>query len=293
VSAVTGTPANLDRLLHAWQARITGGVAPTSLTLALLDWAVHLAGSPGAQQRLADKAVRKAGRLAAHVAERWRDPAAPACIEPLPQDHRFDDPAWRQWPFDILVQAFLLSQQWWHNATTGVEGVNRHHEEVMAFCARQMLDVVSPSNFLLTNPEVLARTTQEGGRNLLRGAGNLVEDSLRAVAGRPPVGAEAYPVGEVVAITSGVVVFRNRLIEVIQYRPATEAVHPEPVLIVSAPIMKYYILDLSPENSLVRYLVERGHTVFVVSWHNPDEGDRDLGLEDYRTLGIEAAHSMP
>ncbi len=286
---MTGTPANLDRLLHAWQARITGGVAPTSLTLALLDWAVHLAGSPGAQQRLADKAVRKAGRLAAHVAERWRDPAAPACIEPLPQDHRFDDPAWRQWPFDILVQAFLLSQQWWHNATTGVEGVNRHHEEVVAFCARQMLDIVSPSNFLLTNPEVLARTMHEGGRNLLRGAGNLVEDSLRAVAGRPPVGAEAYPVGEVVAITSGVVVFRNRLIEVIQYRPATEAVHPEPVLIVSAPIMKYYILDLSPENSLVRYLVERGHTVFVVSWHNPDEGDRDLGLEDYRTLGIEAA----
>ena len=89
---MTGTPANLDRLLHAWQARITGGVAPTSLTLALLDWAVHLAGSPGAQQRLADKAVRQAGRLAAHVAERWRDPAAPACIEPLPQDHRFDGP---------------------------------------------------------------------------------------------------------------------------------------------------------------------------------------------------------
>ena len=116
----------------------------------------------------------------------------PANLDRL-QDHRFDDPAWRQWPFDILVQAFLLSQQWWHNATTGVEGMNPHHEEVVAFCARQMLDVFSPSNFLLTNPEVLARTTQEGGRNLLRGAGNLVEDSLRAVAGRPPVGAERIP----------------------------------------------------------------------------------------------------
>ena len=149
------------------------------------------------------------------MAERWRDPAAPAWIEPLPQDHRFDDPAWRQVPFDTLVQAFLLSQQWWHNAATGVEGVNRHHEEVVAFCVRQMLDVLSPSNFLLTNPEVLARTMQETGRNLLRGARNLVEDGLRTVAGRPPVGVEAYPVGEVVAITSGVVVFRNRLIELI------------------------------------------------------------------------------
>ena len=127
---MTGTPANLDRLLHAWQARVTGGVSPTSLTLAYMDWAVHLAGSPGAQQRLADKAVSKAGRLAVHVAERWRDPAAPACIEPLPQDHRFDDPAWRRWPFDLLVQGFLLSQQWWHNATTGIEGVNPHHEDV-------------------------------------------------------------------------------------------------------------------------------------------------------------------
>ena len=112
---MTGTPANLDRLLHAWQARVTRGVSPTSLTVAFLDWAVHLAGSPGAQQRLADKAVGKAGRLAAYVVERWRDPAVPACIEPLPQDHRFDDPAWRQWPFDTVVQAFLLSQQWWHN----------------------------------------------------------------------------------------------------------------------------------------------------------------------------------
>jgi polyhydroxyalkanoate synthase len=140
---MTGTPANLDRLLHAWQARVTGGVSPTSLTLAFTDWAVHLAGSPGAQQRLADKAFRKAGRLAAHVAERWRDPAAPPCIEPLPQDHRFDDPAWRQWPFDMLVQGFLLSQQWWHNATTGIEGVSPHHEEVVAFCARQMLGTAS------------------------------------------------------------------------------------------------------------------------------------------------------
>ena len=199
----------------------------------------------------------------------WRTSTPNPCIVPLPQDHRFDDPG-GSGRFDILVQAFLLSQQWWHNATTGVRGVTRHHEEVVAFCARQMLDVVSPSNFLLTNPEVLARTTQEGGRNLLRGAGNLVEDSLRAVAGRPPVGAEAFPSARRSPSRRGVVVFRNRLIELIQYEPATEAVHPEPVLIVSASIMKYYILDLSPENSLVRYLVERGHTVFVVSWHNPD-----------------------
>jgi polyhydroxyalkanoate synthase len=286
---MTAVPTNLDRLLHAAQARITGGVSPTSLTLAYLDWAVHLAGSPGALQRLADKAVRKAERLAAHVAEYARDPTAPACIEPLPQDHRFDDPLWRTPPFNVLGQGFLLTQQWWHNATTGIEGVSKHHEDVVAFCARQALDVWSPSNFVLTNPEVLARTVHEGGSNLRRGAANLVEDWLRTAAGQPPVGADAYPVGKKVGITSGVVVFRNRLMEVIQYRPTTEEVHPEPVLIVSAPIMKYYLLDLSPENSLVRYLVERGHTVFAVSWHNPDDGDRDLGLADYLTSGIEAA----
>jgi len=170
-----------------------------------------------------------------------------------------------------------------------VRGVTPHHEQVVEFVGRQILDIFSPSNFPATNPEVLRATLQEGGANLQRGLSNLLEDWERAVAGRKPVGAEDFVPGREVAVTPGKVVYRNDLCEVIQYAPATEQVHPEPVLIVPAWIMKYYILDLSPENSLVRYLVERGHTVFILSWKNPGPDDRDTSFDDYRRLGILAA----
>ena len=163
------------------------------------------------------------------------------------------------------------------------------HEAVVAFAARQLLDIVSPSNCLVTNPEVLARTQRELGFNLLRGAWNFVEDRQRIIVGRNPTAASVDRVGRDLAVTSGKVVYRNRLIEVIQYAPTTKAVKPQPVLFVPAWIMKYYILDLSPENSLVRYLVDRGFTVFMISWKNPTPDDRDLSFDDYRSLGVQAA----
>jgi len=281
--------SNLDRLVHAWLGRLTGGLSPASMTLAYLDWLMHLAYSPAKQAQLAEKAVRKAFRLALYLQRCACEGDSAPCIEPLPQDRRFRGEAWQRWPYKLYWQSFLLVQQWWHNATSGVQGVSRRHEDFVSFAARQWLDVFSPSNYLWSNPEILGATIEQGGRNLVRGAQHLLDDWGRAVLGRKPAGAEAFEVGRNLAVTPGKVVYRNRLIELIQYAPATETVRPEPVLIVPAWIMKYYILDLSPHNSLVRHLVEKGHTVFVISWKNPGPEDRDLGLEDYRTLGVMAA----
>jgi polyhydroxyalkanoate synthase len=159
---------------------------------------------------------------------------------------------------------------------------------VVNFLARQVLDVWSPSNFLWTNPEVLERTLEERGDNLARGFRNWVEDTAQRLSGRPRQHSD-WRVGRDLAVTPGHVVYRNRLMELIQYTPETRSVYPEPVLIVPAWIMKYYILDLAPGKSLIEYLVAQGHTVFAVSWKNPTPEDRDLGMDDYRRLGVLAA----
>ena len=285
--ASTAVSEILDRSTHAALAQATGGLSPSALMGAFLDWGAHLATSPGKQVQLGHKAAKKGLRLMTYAARcaPGTEPAQP-CIEPLAQDKRFRGEAWQSWPYNIIHQSFLLNQQWWHNATTGVRGVTAQHERVVEFATRQMLDVFSPSNFILTNPEVLEKTRQEGGMNLVRGAQNAIEDWERAISARKPVGVENFKVGENVATTPGKVVFRNRLIELIQYEPAGGPVRPEPILIVPAWIMKYYILDLSPENSLVRYLTGQGFTVFMVSWQNPGPEDRDLSMEDYRQRGV-------
>ncbi|MCG6875756.1 MAG: alpha/beta fold hydrolase [Betaproteobacteria bacterium] len=275
----------LDRSLHAVLGRATRAISPTSLLLAYVDWWSHLALSPAKQAQLAQKALRKANRLALYAPRSLSGDVEP-CIEPLEQDRRFNHPDWRRWPFNVIQQSFLLAQQWWHNATTEVRGVSRHHEEVVTFVARQLLDIFSPSNFVLTNPEVLRRTTETWGHNLFQGGLHWLDDWERLHAGRPPAGAEAQRVGKEIATTPGKVVFRNRLIELIQYKPATERVCAEPILIVPAWIMKYYVLDLSPHNSLIGHLVKNGHTVFCISWKNPGPADRDRGMEDYLRMGM-------
>ncbi len=288
--SVTALADITDRALHAAIARFTAGMSPASLAEAYLDWLAHLTYAPGKRTQLADKAIRKAMRFA-NYAGRYavETDKAVCCIEPLPQDHRFNNEAWQKWPFNFISQSFLLQQQWWHNATTGIRGVSQRHEEMVEFAARQILDMAAPSNFLLTNPEILTRTIASGGQNLVRGWQNLLEDAERAASGKPPIGSENFVVGRAVAITPGKVVYRNRLIELIQYAPTTATVRPEPILIVPAWIMKYYILDLSPHNSLVKYLTDQGFTVFMISWKNPGPHDRSLGLEDYRTLGVMSA----
>ncbi|MDN5869507.1 MAG: alpha/beta fold hydrolase [Nitrococcus sp.] len=275
-----------NRLAHYSLGRVTAGVSPASLMLAYGDWCSHLITSPGKQAQLAYKTWRKANRFAAYLPQAIHGARCTPCIEPLTHDKRFRDEAWQEWPFNVIQQSFLLTQQWWHNAMTGVEGVNKHHENVVSFTTRQVQDMCSPSNFLMTNPVVLRRTLERGGQNLIDGVRNYWEDVAHFAKDRAPLPVEQFAPGEAVAITPGKVVYRNRLMELIQYGPTTEKVQAEPVLIVPAWIMKYYILDLSPENSLVRWLVGQGHTVFMISWKNPDRDDRDLTLADYRRLGV-------
>jgi len=277
----------VDRATHAAIARLTQGTSPIATTIAQLDWAMNLAISPGKLGALADSAMHKWIELGRHVTETMLSGGA-AVAKPS-RDPRFRAEVWQKPPFSLMADAFQMGEAWWKEATTGIRGADDHHLRMVEFNARQMLDMVAPSNFAATNPEVLARTAAEGGANLARGLSNMISDAERAFAELPPEGIEAYRPGETLAVTPGKVVYRNRLIELIQYSPTTETVRPEPVLIVPAWIMKYYILDLSPENSYIRHLVAAGHTVFAISWKNPESEDRDLGLEDYRRLGPVAA----
>ncbi len=275
-----------DRLARAYAARLTLGISPAALALAFGDWWLLLAASPGKLVELQRKAARKWLRYLDWIGRTAQGKECPGCIEPLEQDNRFRGAAWQQWPYSAMYQGFLFWQQWWHNATTGVHGVSPHHEHVVNFAMRQALDLLSPSNNPFLNPEVLQAARAQGGMNFVNGMQNFLEDARRDALGERPAGAEDFVPGRDVAVTPGRVVFRNRLIELIQYAPATGQVHPEPVLVVPAWIMKYYILDLSPHNSLVKYLVGRGHTVFMISWRNPGPSDRNLSMDDYLELGV-------
>jgi polyhydroxyalkanoate synthase len=273
---------DFDRSLHAAQARISGGLSPASLALAAADWAMHLAGQPGRQTALvrqlgADWAALTRQVLGLHT----------ETLSPEPGDHRFADPGWQHGPAAFAVQAFLRAERFWDMATTAIPGVSRESERIVNFVARQVMDMAAPSNMPALNPEVMTKTQSTYGDNLREGAKHVVQD-MRTLGTSATQNLPMQP-GREVAITPGAVVFRNELIELLQYSPATETVRPEPILIVPAWIMKYYILDLSPHNSMIRYLVSQGFTVFCVSWRNPDASMRDLGLDDYRRLGVMAA----
>ncbi len=272
-------------------ARLTGGISPVALSLAYIDWATHLAAAPQREAEVVKDAIEGASRLAqaaGHAASPDQGPWS--LIKPQPQDRRFAAPEWETQPFNLLAQAFLLGEQWWHNTTTGVRGVAPQNEAIVEFSVRQVLDMFAPSNFAATNPEVLKKTFQSGGENFVAGWQNWCSDVMRVLhPEKPSVEGREFVVGKTLATSRGKVVFRNELVELIQYEPTTDKVRPEPILIVPAWIMKYYILDLSPHNSLVKYLTDHGFTVFMISWRNPGAGDRDITFDDYRKLGVMAA----
>ena len=275
----------LDETFHGFLTRSTMGLSPIALALAAADWAMHLAASPGRQMVLGQRALALAQQAMATAVNPPMDENGQPIAD---NDNRFIDASWRQWPFSALKEGYKANSAWWREAVQ-VDGMSRHHSHMVEFFNRQIMDTFTPSNWLLTNPEALNKAQETQGQSLLQGYQHFSEDLRKAETARstPDVLEPlTFEVGKEVAITPGKVVYRNHLIELIQYTPTTDKVYPEPLLIVPSCIMKYYILDLSQSNSMVKYLVGQGYTVFIISWRNPDASDRDLGMQDYLQMGV-------
>lgn len=211
---------------------------------------------------------------------------------PDPDDRRFRDPVWSEnTAFDFIKQSYLLTRDWVQNALAQADNLPEHDRQKLEFYTRQYLDALAPGNFALTNPEVIKETLKTGGENLIKGLENLVRDIKRG-AGDLKISTtkpEAFVFGKNIAGTPGKVIYRNRMMELIQYSPTTAQVHKTPLLITPPWINKYYILDLRPDNSYVKFALDQGFTVFIISWVNPDKTYKHVLFDDYMTDGLLAA----
>ena len=223
-----------------------------------------------------------------HAASRMFGGTPEPVAQPEPGDRRFKDKAWIENDvFDFIKQSYLLTSRWLQTTVGGVEGMAEKDAQKVDFYTRQFVEALSPSNFVVTNPEVLRATVETGGENLINGLKNLLADLERG-KGRLAIkmtDTEAFEVGHNVAVAKGKVVFRNDLMELLQYDPSTKTVAERPLLIMPPWINKYYILDLRPENSFIQWAVDQGHTVFVISWVNPDARLADKTFDDYMVEG--------
>jgi polyhydroxyalkanoate synthase len=213
-------------------------------------------------------------------------------IQPERGDRRFRDPAWADNAvFDFIKQSYLLTSRWLVETVNQLDGSDDKTRQKIDFYTRQFVDAMAPSNFVATNPEVLRATLESGGENLLRGLNNLLDDLGRG-RGRLAIkmtDLDAFELGRNIALTPGKVIFQTELMQLIQYAPTTEHVHERPLLVIPPWINKYYILDLQPKNSFIRYAVDQGFTVFVISWVNPDADHAGKTFEDYMVEGPLAA----
>ena len=217
---------------------------------------------------------------------------ADSVVQPAGDDRRFKDPAWEEHElFDFIKQSYLLSARWMQNTVRDVDGLDDKTAQKVDFYTRQFVDAMAPSNFVMTNPEVLRTTVESGGENLVKGLQNLLADMEKGKGQLriKMVDDQAFKMGENIAITPGKVVFQNELMQLIQYSPATEEVYKRPLLIIPPWINKFYILDLREKNSFVKWAVEQGFTVFMISWVNPDEKLAKKSFEDYMVEGPLAA----
>lgn len=271
----------INKTYQANLAKITAGISPASIGVSYFSWISQLMQSPGTMIKLG---FYPAINFSDHI-NNLLNKEKPADGH----DVRFHTDNWSYYPWRLWAEQFLQIEEWGLKAATEIPGLPVPVKRTISFITRQILDAVSPSNFVLSNPDLFQETLRSNGKNLIRGTELAVQDLIEKLTGSPPAGVENFIPGKQVAITKGKVVFQNHLIELIQYEASTSHVYKEPVLMLPAWIMKYYILDLLPKNSLVKWLTQQGHTVFIVSWKNPDSKDRDIGLEDYYSLGAMAA----
>jgi len=271
--------AKLNDAMVTWIGSSSGGLPGPRIVQAYLDWLINLSVAPGRQLEILEALIRSRFDLIK---------CALLGAEPT-KDRRFKAAGWEKRPYSWLVQAALHRDELARIATEPLPGMDAHNAQIVQFYTQQLVDMLSPANFALTNPEVLQETIKQRGGNLLRGARFAIGDIVRKVTNTDHTISGSFQVGENLAMTPGKVVYRNDLMELIQYSPSTENVYAEPILYVPAWIMKFYILDLSPSNSMIRWLVEQGHTVFAISWKNPNKEDCQLTMEDYRTLGVAEA----
>ena len=228
-------------------------------------------------------------KLWQHAADRMLGKKTEPVATPEKGDRRFKSKEWEENEvFDIIRQSYLITSRWLMKTMSNIENLSEEDALKVRFHTQQLADALSPSNFLMTNPEVIRETVESGGQNLIRGMRNLQRD-LAAGDGKLKItmaDQNAYEIGKNIATTPGKVIYQNDVMQLLQYEPTTSMVFRRPLLIIPPWINKYYILDLQPENSFVRWAVDKGYTVFLVSWANPDEKSGEKTMDDYLREGI-------
>jgi polyhydroxyalkanoate synthase len=280
----------------AERSRSTNGSGPYGMTSeigeaakSLGEVARHWATDPGKFAAAQSVLFKSYADLWGRSVRRFLGEEVEPVVEPEPGDNRFKDPDWSNTQFfDFWKQAYLITSRWAEDVTRNTEGVDEKTRKKALFYLNQMLTALSPSNFPLTNPEVMRTTLETNAANLVQGMTHFVEDleQSKDLLRISQTDLSAFEIGRNLAVTPGKVVFQNDLIQLIQYAPATDEVYERPLLIVPPWINKYYILDLVPEKSFVKWAVEQGFTVFLISWVNPDERLAQKTFEDYMHEGI-------